>query len=96
MYWLKYKNAMRLLEQYKLEEAQKCLVELMEKYKSKPETYVAMSKLMFIKNSLEETKRYLEHLISLRNWYNKEVVRNILGITNWKLLFSYKFFCRGD
>lgn len=94
MFIIKFKKLASLLKRENLEESYRFAVEMLNKYPDKPEVYVAIAKICFKLGNLDECKKFLIKLTTLKNWYKDEIVKEILEITNWKLLYSNKYFCK--
>ncbi|MFN3551301.1 MAG: TolB family protein [Endomicrobiia bacterium] len=94
MFIIKFNKLINLLKKDKLEENYKFATKLLNEYPYRPELYVKTAKICFELNKLTETKKILTKLIMLKNWYKKNIVKEILEITNWKLLYSNKYFCK--
>jgi Tol biopolymer transport system component len=92
MYLLKYKIACRYIEKNRYDDALKILYQLVSK--QRPEIYVLIAEILLRKGLVNEAHNYLKQLLVLDNWYKKDVVENILKITNWKMLANNKNFCR--
>ncbi len=94
MFIIKFKKLIDLIKKDKLEESYKFAIELLNNYSDKPELYVKAAKICFELNKFTEAKKILTKLVMLKSWYKKNIVREILEITNWKLLYPNKYFCK--
>lgn len=94
MYIFKLKKLYKLISEKKLEEAHSFAYNLIKLYPVEPLTYVALAKICFRKGEIEECKKTLLKMFLLPNWYKDKIVREILDITNWKMLVSHKYFCK--
>lgn len=94
MFVLKYNRLISLLRQGKLEQAQLFAIDLIKKYPVNPELYTTLAKIYLRQDKINECKNILLKLILLPNWYKKKIVKEILEITNWKMLISNRYFCK--
>jgi len=94
MFILKFKKLISLLKNNKLDDSYVFSMELLKKYPQQPQIYTILAKICFKKNELNQCKKFLLALFSLPDWYKEKIVREILEITNWKMLCSNKYYCK--
>jgi len=94
MFILQFKKLIGLLKNNKLDDGYVFAMELLRKYPHKPQIYTTLAKICFKKNELNQCKKFLLALFSLPDWYKEKIVKEILEITNWKMLCSNQYYCR--
>ncbi len=94
MFILQFKKLISLLKNNKLDDGYKFGMELLKKYPQEPQIYTALAKICFKKDELNQCKKFLLALLSLPDWYKEEVVKEILEITNWKMLCPNQYYCK--
>ncbi|MCS7228011.1 MAG: hypothetical protein NZ839_03490, partial [Endomicrobia bacterium] len=94
MFILTYNKIIHLLKHNKIDEAYTLATKLLKKNPLKLELYTIIAKIYLRQNKISECKNILLKLLLLPNWYNKKTVKEILEITNWKMLVTNQYLCK--